>query len=245
MLLKVILPQLEFDATAKRVSAWSYIAIVLLLDLHVMNFVIAVDVTIIKNQRIERKLSNKLLNEILMLLNLKLMSLGNQEQKFKAQMSWVIQKDAIVRNLHAWRSIVNVIKQGFHVVICVNAKVVKTVLEALNKASEVSKVRIYKCLNTRLIHWIWIQRLLNSSLWKKLPRQQRIKDLNEKSQVLLYLILKSNKLTLSKTVLIQSLNQWWIFHWKTHHSSKPLQLSKRCQKKCQGLKLDLKIFLRR
>lgn len=87
MLLKVILPQLEFDATAKRVSAWSYIAIVLLLDLHVMNFVIAVDVTIIKNQRIERKLSNKLLNEILMLLNLKLMSLENQERRFKAQMS--------------------------------------------------------------------------------------------------------------------------------------------------------------
>ena len=87
MLLKVILPQLEFDATAKRVSAWSYIAIVLLLDLHVMNFVIAVDVTIIKNQRIERKLSNRFLNETLMLLNLKLMLLGNQEQRFKARMS--------------------------------------------------------------------------------------------------------------------------------------------------------------
>lgn len=87
MLLKVILPQLEFDATAKRVSAWSYIAIVLLLDLHVMSSAIAVDVTIIKNQRIERKLSNRLLNETPMLLNLKLMSLENQERRFKAQMS--------------------------------------------------------------------------------------------------------------------------------------------------------------
>jgi len=87
MLLKVILPQLEFDATAKRVSAWSFIVIVLLLDLHVMSSAIAVDVTIIKNQRIERRLSNRLLNETPMLLNLKLMSLENQERRFKAQMS--------------------------------------------------------------------------------------------------------------------------------------------------------------
>jgi len=52
-----------------------------------MSSAIAVDVTIIKNQRIERRLSNRLLNETPMLLNLKLMSLENQERRFKAQMS--------------------------------------------------------------------------------------------------------------------------------------------------------------
>lgn len=87
MLLKVILHPLEFDAIAKRASVLSFTVIALQLVLLVMSFVIVVDVTIIRNQRIERKLSNRLLSETQMLSNLKLMSLGSLEPRFRIQMN--------------------------------------------------------------------------------------------------------------------------------------------------------------
>ena len=85
MLQKMILHPLEYDAIAKRVNVSSFTVIVLLLVLPVTSFVTAVDVTIIKNQRIERRLSSRLLSETPMLSNQKLMSLENLEPRFRVQ----------------------------------------------------------------------------------------------------------------------------------------------------------------